>query len=76
MKNNGHERITDTEQLANGTPEVERPREQQQALTRTPQSNDLPVKADVENDKTDEAHPTDPGNRGRASAAPPDSSWR
>jgi hypothetical protein len=46
--------------------EVERLREQQQAFTRTPQSNDLPVNAEVENDQTDEAHPTDPGNRGRA----------
>ena len=81
MNNNGRERITGTEQLANGTPanhddaqlvepaitenqndlheeverlrlEVERLHEQQQALTRTPQSNDLHVNAEVENDQT------------------------
>jgi membrane fusion protein, multidrug efflux system len=70
MKNNGHEHITDTEQLADGTPEVERPREQQQALTRTPQSNDPHVKAEAENDQTEKAHPADPGNRGRALRRP------
>jgi len=64
MNNNGHERIDDTEQVANGTPA------NQQALTRTPQSNDLHVNAEVEDDQTDDAHPTDPGNRGRALRRP------
>jgi membrane fusion protein (multidrug efflux system) len=64
MNNTGHERIDDTEQVANGTPA------NQQALTRTPQSNDLHVNAEVGNDQTDDAHPTDPGNRGRALRRP------
>ena len=51
MNNNGHERIDDTEQVASGTPA------NQQALTRTPQSNDLHVNAEVGNDQTDDAHP-------------------
>ncbi|MFZ0676958.1 HlyD family secretion protein [Candidatus Binatus sp.] len=92
MNNNGHERITDTEQLANGTPanhdeaqlepaiteiqnglheeverlrlEVDHLREQQKALTRTPQSNDTGVSDDeAQDDQSDDAHPKDPGNR-------------
>ena len=86
MNSDGHERITDTEQLANGTPanhddahlaeppiteaqnglhqeverlrrEVDHLREQQQALTRTPQSNDLGVSDDeAQDDQSDDAH--------------------
>ena len=64
MDNNGRDRTSATEQLANETPA------NQQALTRTSQSNDLHVNAEVENDQTDEAHPTNPGNRGRALRRP------
>jgi hypothetical protein len=83
MNNNGHERITDTEQLGNGRPvnhddahltessvseqqdgvyeeverlrlEVDHLRDQQQALQRTPESNDI--------DPRDEADDDDPGD--------------
>jgi membrane fusion protein, multidrug efflux system len=50
--------------------EVERLREEQQAFTRTPQSNDPDVNPESENDQTDEPHPTDPGNRGRTLRRP------
>jgi membrane fusion protein, multidrug efflux system len=51
--------------------EVEHLREQQQTLTRTPQSNDIGVSDDeAEADQTADAHPKDPGNRDRVLRRP------
>jgi membrane fusion protein, multidrug efflux system len=94
MNNNGHERITSTEELAkrpsanhdaahliepsatekqNGLfeevarlrLEVEHLRDQRQALQRTPQSNEIGVGDELEDDQNDDTHPKDPGAGGR-----------
>jgi len=94
MNNDGHERITSTEQLAKRPPanhdeayliepsatekqnglyeeverlrlEVEHLRDHRQALQRTPQSNEMGVSDEVEDDQNDDTHPKDPGAGGR-----------
>jgi membrane fusion protein, multidrug efflux system len=50
--------------------EVERLRDQQQALLRTPQSNDTEVDDDVESDKGDDSNTKDPADHGRVVRRP------